>query len=221
MHAVFVHLMRGLASEKPLLWIVEDLHFATPESRSIVLSLARALEDHRVLLLLTTRPGMPEDEIAHFSRLESFRRVPLARLGARDVVLLLQDAFKSEALAEKLGGKIALKSDGVPFFVFEMIRGLKEGQFVEQLPDGTWVDTKVIEEIEVPSAVRDLIEARLRGLSDEDRSLLDMGAVQGFEFDAGLTARVRDMKTIAVLERLAAIERRSGVIRCGAGCRFG
>ena len=52
---------------------------------------------------------------------------------------LLGDAFKSGDLAEKLAGKIAVKSDGVPFFVFEMIRGLKEGQFITQLPDGSYV----------------------------------------------------------------------------------
>ena len=107
--------------------------------------------------------------MANYSRLESFRRVPLPRLGAREVILLLEDAFKSQRLAEKLGGKIALKSDGVPFFVFEMIRGLREGQFITELPDGSYVETRVIEEIEVPSAVRDLIEARLSGLSDADR----------------------------------------------------
>ena len=102
LHTVFVHLMRGLAAERPLIWIVEDLHFATPDSRQIVLSLARAVEGRPILLLLTTRPGVPEDELAHFSRLESFRRTGIGRLGAREVVLLLQDAFKSEALADKL-----------------------------------------------------------------------------------------------------------------------
>jgi tetratricopeptide (TPR) repeat protein len=220
LHTVMVHLMRGLAEERPLLWVIDDLHFSEPESRKLVLSLAGAVEGHRVLLLTTTRPGLPEDDQAHFSRLENFRRVNLERLFPRDVIQLLRDAFKSEMLAERLGGKIAYKSDGVPFFVFEMIRGLREGQLIKEMPDGTWVETQVVEEIEVPSAVKDLIEARLRDLSDDDRSLLDVGAVQGFEFNPLLTATVRGMKPVAVLERLAVIERNSGVVRGGAGCRF-
>src|SRR5262249_51343959 len=105
------------------------------------------------------------------------------------------------------------KSDGVPFFVFEMIRGLKEGQFVRQLPDGTFVETQAISDIEVPSAVRDLVEGRLRDLSDDDRAMLDVAAVMGFEFDADLVARVRGNKRVQVLEALAKIERRSGVVR--------
>ena len=158
----------------------------------MALSLARAVEGHRVLLVATARPGVPEDELAHFSRLDNYRRMEVSRLSPREVVLLLQEAFKSKALAEKLGGKIALKSDGVPFFVFEMIRGLKEGQFIKELPDGSFIQTKVIDEIEVPSAVRDLIEGRMRGLDKAQRNLLDIGAVQGLVFDPGLAESLRD-----------------------------
>jgi serine/threonine protein kinase len=127
LNAVCVHLMRALAEERPLIWMIDDLHFAHKDSRDTVLALARAGEGHRVLLLPTARPGVPDDEIANFSRLENFQRVPLHRLGAREIVELLENAFKSEALAEKLGIRIAKKSDGVPFFIFEMIRGLEEG----------------------------------------------------------------------------------------------
>jgi tetratricopeptide (TPR) repeat protein len=216
LHAVMVHLMRGLAQEKPLVWVIDDLHFSEPDSRKIVLSLARAVEGHRVLLLTTTRPGLPEDEMTHFSRLENFRRVDLGRLSPREVVQLLRDAFKSEMLADKLGAKIAYKSDGVPFFVFEMIRGLREGQLIKELPDGTWVETQVIEEIEVPSAVKDLIEARLRDLTKEERAILDVASVLGFVFDADLASRVLGRGRIGVLQDLAQMERASGVVRAAA-----
>jgi predicted ATPase/predicted Ser/Thr protein kinase len=220
-HAALVHLMRGLAAERPLVLVADDLHFADADSRKVLLSLARAVEGHRVLLLLTTRPGLPDDELVHFNRLENFRRVGLARLGAREVIELLQAAFNSAALADKLGARIALASDGVPFFVFEMIRGLREGQFVTLLPDGSYVETKVVDRIEVPPAIKDLVEARLSGLSKEERTLLDVGAVQGFEFDADLVARVVERRKFAVLRDLAEIERRSGVVRAsGALCRF-
>jgi serine/threonine protein kinase/tetratricopeptide (TPR) repeat protein len=219
LNAVGVHLMRGLAVEKPTIWIVDDLHFAPKESRDLALSLSRAAEGHPVLLVYTARPGIPEEELAHFERLENFDRLSLSRLGAREVVELLQDAFKSEVLAEKLAGKIGVKSDGVPFFVFEMIRGLREGQFIREEADGSYVQTKVVEDIEVPSAVKDLIEGRLRDLSDEDRNLLDVAAVQGVEFDSDLVARVLELNRVLVLQRLAAIERRSGVV-CAEGGRY-
>ena len=220
-HAVLVHLMRALAAEEPLVWIVEDLHFADAESRGYLLSLARAVEGHRVLLVETTRPGAPEDWLSHLARLSNFERRPLGRLSARDVMLLLVDAFKSERLAEKLGGRIALRSDGIPFFVFEMIRGLKDGQFITQTVDGTWVESRVIEKIDVPVAVKDLIAVRLSDLSHEQREILDVGSVLGFEFDPGIVAAVLEMRPIAVLRALAHVDQRSGVVRAdGRDYRF-
>ena len=132
LHAVCTHMMHALVEEKPTLWVIDELHFAPEESRKLVLSLARAVRDHRILLLVTARPGLGEDELAHFSRLDNFQRVDLGRLSPREVIEVLREAFGSEMLAEKLAGQIAYKSDGVPFFIFEMIRGLKEGQFLKQ-----------------------------------------------------------------------------------------
>jgi tetratricopeptide (TPR) repeat protein len=220
LHAVVCNIMRALAGERPTIWVIEDLQFAPVDSRNLLLSMARAVAPHRVLLIATAR-GLPEADLANVSRLDHFRRIQLGRLGAREVIELVRDALGSSALAEKLGGKIAYKSDGVPFFIFEMIRGLKEGRFLTQQADGTYVQTQMITDIEVPSAVRDLIEARLKDLSDDDRALLNVAAVQGYEFDADLIARVRELKKVQVLERLAALERRHGVLRSESGaCRF-
>jgi tetratricopeptide (TPR) repeat protein len=149
-------------------------------------------------------------------RLEIFRRVPLGRLSPREVVELLKDALKSESLAEKLGGKVAHKSDGVPFIIFEILRGLRDGQFITELPDGTWVETKVVEEIEIPSAVRDLVEVRLSDLSEQQRQILDAASVVGYEFDPGLVARALGLERILVLQQLAAIARGVGLV-CGEG----
>jgi len=212
LNAISVHLMRALAEERPLIWMIDDLHFAPKESRDTVLALARAGEGHRVLLVPTARPGVPDDEIANFSRLENFQRVSLHRLGAREVVELLESAFKSEALAEKLGIRIAKKSDGVPFFIFEMIRGLKDGQFIKQQADGAYVQTQMITDIEVPSAVKDLIEGRLKGLTKDQRRIVNAGCVQGLTFDPVLVARVLDEKVVRVLEELAEIERQFGLV---------
>ncbi|MHC4974815.1 MAG: tetratricopeptide repeat protein [Planctomycetota bacterium] len=217
LNAVCVHLMRALAEEKPLVWIVEDLQFAPREGRDTVLALARAVEGHRVLLVATARPGVPEEDQAHLSRLENFQRVSLHRLGAREVAELLEGAFKSEALAEKLGMRIAKKSDGVPFFIFEMIRGLKEGRLIKQQADGTYAQTRMITDIEVPSAVKDLIEGRLRGLTRAQRAILDVGAAQGMSFDPRLVAAVLEQKKVRVLQEIAEMERHFGLVRGEAG----
>jgi serine/threonine protein kinase len=91
LQAAVVHLMQALAAERPTVWIVDDLHFAPRESRDLMLAMARAVEGHRVLLVATARPGL---DLADFNWLENFWRVPLGRLSPREVIQLLQDAFR-------------------------------------------------------------------------------------------------------------------------------
>ncbi|MCZ6573404.1 MAG: hypothetical protein O7C98_09600 [Planctomycetota bacterium] len=50
-------------------------------------------------------------------------------------------------------------------------------------------------------------------LSKDERAILDVGAVQGLEFDPGLVAEVLEEKRVRVLRELAEIERRSGIVR--------
>ena len=69
-----------------------------------------------------------------------------------------------------------MKSDGNPFFAFEIIRGLREGQFITQKQDGTWVSTRVIDQIQIPSSVMDLIHARIADLTEEEKDLLDVAS---------------------------------------------
>ncbi len=219
LQAVAANLVRALADERPLLWVVDDLDGAYGDALKVVLAMARALEGHRVLLVLTTGQDLDPETAAALGRMPNTSRFELSRLSPREVVELLQDAFHSQALAERLGVKIAYKSDGVPFFVFEMIRSLRDGRFIEELPDGTFTQSRIVDEIEVPSVVRDLVRARLADVSKEERAILDIGAVEGFEFDADLVARVLERKRVAVLQDLADVERRLGLVRA-AGRMF-
>jgi tetratricopeptide (TPR) repeat protein len=174
---------------------------------------------HRVLLLGTARPGLPDGFLSSISRLDHCARLPLPRLGPKDLSRLLVDAFRSERLAEELAFKIGAKSDGNPWFVFEILRGLREGQFLSRRPDGTWVTTRVIEDIEVPSTVKDLVFGRVGDLATEDRNLLDVAAVAGFEFDAALVGEVVGLGRIPSLQRLAGVEKTHHLVH-SAGRRF-
>ena len=204
-------LLRELARERPVVWVIEDLHFAPEEAHAVARTLAGAAAGLPVLVLLTSRVDGPLPR--------AVRRVVLPRLSPRAVIDLVRDIFRSDKLADRLGARIAHKSDGVPFFVLEMVRGLEEGQFVERGPDGTYVQTRLIEQIDVPSRVRELVNARLDDLDRDERILVDMAAVLGFDFDAELLAPVLERRLVGVLQDLAEIERRHGVVR-SAGRRF-
>ena len=209
----FVHATRNLATECTTVVLIDDLHFASADSRSLFAQLASSVSGHRILLLGTMRPGVSARWIADLARLDHATTLHVARLGPKDLTELLVDAFQSERLAEELGFRIAHKSDGNPFFAFEIIRGLREGQFIQQRPDGTWFRTSMIQEIRVPSSVTDLVEARLEDLSDAERELLDVAACVGFAFDPELVARVAAMDVVPALRAFGRIESRHRLVR--------
>jgi len=213
LQTVFVHATRALAAERTTIVMIDDLHFAPAEGRALFTSLAVACPGHRVLLVGTMRPGLPRDWVADLERLEHAHRATLPRLGPKDLFQLLEDSFRSERLARELGMQISLKCDGNPFFAFEIVRGLREGQFISQQPDGTWVTTRIIQDIRVPSSVLDLVGARVADLDDQERNLLDVAACHGFEFDPSLVGSVLGLPRIPALQAFGRIEKRHRLVR--------
>jgi serine/threonine protein kinase/tetratricopeptide (TPR) repeat protein len=219
LQTVFVHATRSLAARRTTIVFIDDLHFAPEEGRALFASLALAVPGHRILLLGGARPTLDAKWAASLGGLPHLTRLPLARLGAKDLVALLVDALRSPHLAEDLAGRIATKSDGNPFFVFEILRTLRDGMFLTKTADGTWITTTQIREIDVPPSVVEVIQARIADLSREDRELLDVAACVGFEFDAALVGDVLSVAPIPLLQRLGAIEKRHRLVR-SVGRRF-
>jgi tetratricopeptide (TPR) repeat protein len=215
----FVASLRSLATDRTTVLLIDDLHFATEDARALFTSLAMAVPGHRVLLVGTTRPGIDEKWLAGLTRLPQTSQMALHRLGPKDLAALLGDSLKSEALALSLAGQIGQKSDGNPFFVFEIIRGLRDGQFLTQKADGTWASTRVIDDIKIPSSILDLVNARVADLTEDERNLLDVAACWGFEFDPLLVGEVLAMSQIPLMRALGQIEKKHRLVRA-SGRRY-
>ncbi len=219
LQGAFIAAVRGLGERRPVVLLVDDLHAAPAEGRALFLAVAAGIVGRDVLLVGTSRPGLPAEWAAALDRMEHASRLPLERLGPRDLQRLLADAFRSEALAEELGGRIGARSDGNPFFVFEILRALREGGALARGPDGTWTRAGALGEIALPDSVADLIRARIGRLDEPERNLLDVAAVCGFEFDPLLVCEALGLGRIPVLQRLGSIEKSHRLVRA-AGRRF-
>lgn len=215
----FEQVTRSLAADRPTVVLIDDLHFAPDRARALFSFLASAATDMRVLLIGTTRPDPEATWQADLERFEHTTRIAPGRLAASDLADLLRDAFGSQALAEALGFQIIVKSDGNPFFAFEIIRDLREGHLITRRDDGRWASTGVLAEIEIPSSIREMVNARVARLDDDARNLLDVAACWGFQFDAALVAEALGMRRLPVLQMLARIEKRDRLVR-SVGRRF-
>jgi serine/threonine-protein kinase len=218
LQTAFVHLSQELAAERPTVILIDDLHFSPEEGRSLFAALALAVPGHRLMLIGNARSGTPEDWSASMRRLEHVSALPLPRLAAEEVRRLVIDAFGAGPLAEELAPQIATRSDGNPFFVFEIIRELRERGLVARLPGGAWAPAGPIGEVPIPSTVLALIQARIGRLDQEDRELLDVASCWGFEFDPTLVAETVGRGVVHTLRRFARMEERERLIRAAGRC---
>jgi len=213
LEATFAELVENLAADLPTILVLEDLHFATEAARRIAIGAARTAERCGALFVLTARP----DAAIGFDG----ERIILKRLAPEEMRAMIADALESELLGDQLAPFVESRTDGIPFYVLEMLRALREQGFVMLDEQGRGVLVRDPGEFAPTDAVRDLVTARLARIDAGDRRLLDVAAVQGHEFDAESIAAVLGQPLVRVLQDLAAVERGPGIVRAeGRRYRF-
>lgn len=207
LQASFVQLAKQLAAEQPTVLMIEDLQHAPPQGKAMLAAMARALAGSRILLVGSTQPDEATDWPSLLAGVGHVTRMTLGRLGAQDLQRLLREVLQSDELADELGGRIALKSDGNPLFVLAVLQGLREAGAITPGPQGGWRRSSQIRRLEIPSGIRDLIQTRLLGLDEADRDVLEVAACIGFSFDPLLLAEALGLEKIPLLKRLGRLAR--------------
>jgi class 3 adenylate cyclase/predicted ATPase len=142
----------GLSREEPLCHVVEDLHWLDPSSLEVISRLIASSGRHRILLLLAARDSF----VVPWEAGAEVRMLTLGRLAAEDVTEMASSVLGHAELRPDIHERIIRRSDGVPLFVVELLRGL-------MLPQGTAILRALPDEPEpdIPARVRELLMARL------------------------------------------------------------
>jgi class 3 adenylate cyclase len=178
-------LLRALSASRPLLVVVDDLHWADPASLALLAFLGRHLDGSPVAVMACRRPadgihlhpahgqvqstatctvelgGLPREDSARFVQLTA---------GVRPDPALLDDLWS--------------RTEGNPFFLGELVRLLSAEQ---QLASGGQL---VLGSVALPEGVRDVLSRRLQLVSPECADLLRAGAVLGREISVEVLRHV-------------------------------
>jgi DNA-binding SARP family transcriptional activator len=187
--------LRAVSETAPVLFVIEDLHWATKPTLLLLAHLLRSDDNPRLLLLATFRdtplditPDLA-DLVAELLRLPGVERLRLAGLNEPGVGALMEAQACHDlddegwALARMVHGETA----GNPFYVREMLSLLAEkGDIVRR--EGRWVSGLPVAKLDVPDSVRDVVERRLTRLPDRTSELLALAAVLGERFDLAVLA---------------------------------
>ena len=186
---------------RPVVWCLDDLHWADPATMDWLVYLARR-RWARPLLVLGTCRREDTDKIAGLAKvlypMGAFDELTLDGLDRSAVVQLLQYLDHEFAQDDALTGRLSQITGGNPLFLLEMLQTMRVSSSGLRLP-------AVSGDIAVPASVQLLVRTRIDHLGKPARQVIEGAAVLGrvFSFDAvHLTAGRPEMETVSALEEL-------------------
>src|SRR4051794_30229825 len=180
-----------LAEDRPLMFVIEDLHWADRSTLDLVALLVRALRAARVLLVVSFRtdelhrshPLRPL--VTGWERVRTVHRIELERFGREDVERQLA-AILGAAPAARLVDLVHERSEGNAFLVEEILGAVQSGADPDQLPLSLRDVLLTRVERLSPAAQRLLRIVAAAGPSGSDGALAPGGGLRDGELDAAL-----------------------------------
>lgn len=168
-----------------LIVLFEDLHWLDAGSAEFLSTLIQAIQGKPILLLMNYRPSFS----APWMKNEGFSEIALKELEEGEVIELVEDLIGSRSEIRELAMRIARRSSGNPFFAEEMIRALMADGTLVGEASGFTMGAKA-QAAPLPTSVQAVIGARIDQLDESSKSLLQLCAILGKDFHAGVLGRV-------------------------------
>jgi len=209
-----------MSSVKPLILVLEDMHWADSASLALLHYISRAVGNEKILVLVTFRSeelgrhadGSPHpllETVQLMGREGLFKEIRLNNLNHEGV---------REIAESMLGGKVDLElvkklweeSRGNPLFLVEFLRMLYEYGSLVRAKDQWRLS---VDKLGLPSKVREIILRRIGALKPDQRRVLDVASVIGDKFNPDLIGAVLSKDRLEILESLNDILKSTSLVR--------
>jgi len=185
---------------RPLVMAIEDLHWIDKGSEEVLKGLFESIAGSRILLIFTYRP-----EFVHTWGTKSYHNhITLNRLSNRETLMMASHLLDSSELDEDLESLILEKTEGVPFFIEELIKSFRDLEFIQKKNNKFQLSKKLKSPV-VPSTIQDVIMARIDPLPQGAKDVLQIGAVIEREFGYDLIKQASGMSEQQLRSHLSAL----------------
>jgi predicted ATPase/DNA-binding winged helix-turn-helix (wHTH) protein len=197
--------LEAIASEKTLVFVFEDLHWADLSTLDWISALARRRQAARLLLLASYRPAEVstgqhplkrlKQDLATHKLCTDVSLPPLEKDAVRQYLaqeLNVQES-EQETLPKGLASFVHQHCEGNPLFMIAMLEHLIARGFIRQQA-GVWQLRSPLSEIDmgVPTALSEMIEMQIDRLDPADQRLLEAASLIGVIFPAWAAAAALD-----------------------------
>ena len=200
-HACLKALLSRLSRERPLLIILEDLHWVDSETQAVLDTLVDGLQGLALLMLVTCRPEFRHD----WTGRSGFSVVRLDPLPAASTERLLQHLLGDHPSLRQAYGLLADRTAGTPLFVEETVRALAgSGTLIGTL--GAYRLEQEIGQVQIPDSVQGVLAARIDRLPQQSKGLLQAAAVVGIEVPDALLRAIANLSEEDYDEAVATLQ---------------
>ena len=196
-------LLEVLASERPLVVVLEDVHWAEPPMLDLVAAVVERVHGP-VLVLCLARPELLEQRptwAAGKPRALTMTLPPLSAGEARQVAELLLGSQTPATIVDR----VCRTAEGNPLFLEQLVAMLADQGLIEE---GCWVGSDDVA-VEIPPTLRALLAARLDGLDSAARLVLERASVEGRRFrTSALRVLADELRPEELDSRITELDRR-------------
>jgi class 3 adenylate cyclase/tetratricopeptide (TPR) repeat protein len=174
--------LEGVAAQRPLIAVFEDLHWADEQLLAFVEHLVDWSTSVPLLVLCTARPELFERSAGWGGGKRNSNTISLSPLDPENTARLLAALMRRAVLPAETQARLIEQAGGNPLYAEEFVRMLADHGLLTgegELRDG---------DIPLPDTVQALIAARLDTLPPERKALLHDAAVVGKVFWSGVVA---------------------------------
>jgi len=185
---------------RPLIIAIEDLHWIDNSSEDVLKEMLESISGSRVLLIFTYRP----EYIPKWGNRSYHNQITLNRLSNRESLTMMNYLLNNADIDKDIEHLILAKTEGIPFFIEEFIKSLKERNVIEKR-NGAYKLIRDFNAISIPSTIQDVIMARVDHLPEGAREVLRAGSLIEREFSHEMIKMVTGLAEETLLSHLSTL----------------
>ena len=197
----------ALARSKPLVLVFDDIHWGEPTFLDLIEHMADWTRDAPILLIAMARAELLEKRPTWGGGKRWVTTMSLEPLSEVESEELVASLLGRADLPLEFRSHISQAAEGNPLFVEELLAKLIDDGFLVR-SNGGWAAPGDLRELALPPTIQALLAARLDGLGNEERSVIERAAVEGKVFHRGaVTEMAPELLRPQVRDRLASLMR--------------
>jgi class 3 adenylate cyclase/tetratricopeptide (TPR) repeat protein len=177
------------SQDKPLVIVVEDLHWVDKTSEDFLDYLIGWIANTQILLVLIYRP-----EYTHqWGSKSYYNRIGLDQLTTKSSAELVQAILEGSEVEPELKELVLTRAAGNPLFMEEFTQSLLENGSIERRGD-RYVLSRAPSDMRVPDTIQGIIASRIDRLEDSLKRIMQVASVIGREFAFRILQTITGMR---------------------------